>query len=57
MEYEGDDPPPLPNLKFKIEVGDSLIAPSPTGIGAIRDELIRQYREAKAHYMRAHLGG
>lgn len=57
VEYEGDDPPPLPNLKFKIEQGDSLIAPSPTGIGAIRDELIRQYREAKARYMRAHLGG
>lgn len=56
VEYTGDDPPPLPNLKFKIEVGDSIIAPTPTGIGAFRDELICQYREVKARYMRAHLG-
>jgi hypothetical protein len=26
VEYEGNDSPPLPNLKFKIETGDSLIA-------------------------------
>jgi hypothetical protein len=55
VKYEGDDPPPLPNLKLKIEMGDSLIAPSPEGMGAIRDELICQYREAKASYMKAHL--
>jgi type I restriction-modification system DNA methylase subunit len=54
VEYEGDNPPPLPNLKFKIEVGDSLIAPNPKGIGAFRDELVHQYREAKSRYMRAH---
>ena len=57
VEYEGDNPPPLPNLKYKIEVGDSLIAPSPTKTGAIRDELISQYRQAKARYLRAHQGG
>jgi len=57
VEYEGDNPPPLPNLKYKIEVGDSLIAPSPKGTGAIRDELIGQYRQAKAQYLRAHQGG
>ncbi|RUR74875.1 Eco57I restriction-modification methylase domain-containing protein [Chlorogloeopsis fritschii PCC 9212] len=57
VEYEGDDPPPLPNLKYKIEQGDSLIAPSPTAIGVMRDELIRQYRQTKADYMRAHEGG
>jgi len=57
VEYEGDDPKPLPNLKYKIEVGDSLIAPSPKGTGAIRDELIGQYRQAKAQYLRAHQGG
>lgn len=57
VEYEGDNPPPLSNLKYKIEVGDSLIAPSPTGTGAIRDEFISQYRQAKARYLRAHQGG
>ncbi|MGH2415254.1 MAG: Eco57I restriction-modification methylase domain-containing protein, partial [Microcystaceae cyanobacterium] len=57
LKDETDTPPPLPNLKFKIEVGDSLIAPSPEGIGLVRDEFIRQYRDEKARYMRAHQGG
>jgi MmeI, DNA-methyltransferase domain len=29
VEFEGNDPPPLPNLKFEIEEGDSLGAPGP----------------------------
>jgi type I restriction-modification system DNA methylase subunit len=58
VEYEGDDPPPLPNLKFKIEVGDSLIAPNPQqGLGMFRDELINRYRETKGTYLKAHSGG
>jgi methylase of polypeptide subunit release factors len=56
VEYEGNDPPPLPNLKFKIETGDSLIAPNPQGSGMVREEFIRRFREAKAKYLRAHLG-
>ncbi len=55
IEYEGDNPKPLPNLKYKIEQGDSLIAPSPETIGMLRDDFIRKYREAKVNYMRAHL--
>lgn len=34
VEYEGNEPPPLPNLDFKIECGDSLTGPDP-GIEAI----------------------
>jgi len=30
VEFEGDNPPPLPNLDFKIGVGDSLLAPDPS---------------------------
>jgi type I restriction-modification system DNA methylase subunit len=56
VEYEGNDPPPLPNLKFKIETGDSLIAPNPQGSGMVREEFINRFREAKAKYLRAHLG-
>jgi type I restriction-modification system DNA methylase subunit len=58
VEFEGDRPLPLPNLDFKIESGDSLTAPSPENVGqlAIRDELIRQYRECKADYMKASVG-
>jgi hypothetical protein len=56
VDYEGDDPPPLPNLKFKIEQGDSLIAPSPTRTGSIQEIRIRQYQDVKARYMRTHRG-
>nr|WP_200892364.1 Eco57I restriction-modification methylase domain-containing protein [Aliterella atlantica] len=57
VEYEGDDPKPLPNLKYKIEMGDSLIAPNPRRVSSIQDICIQQYRDAKARYMKAHLGG
>ncbi|MBW4597721.1 MAG: Eco57I restriction-modification methylase domain-containing protein [Brasilonema angustatum HA4187-MV1] len=57
VEYEGDNPPPLPNLKYKIEQGDSLIAPSPSTTGVIRHDFINQYRQKKAEYMRTHEGG
>jgi hypothetical protein len=38
-------------------VGDSLIAPSPATTGMIRSELISQYSQIKAEYMRTHEGG
>jgi len=58
VDFEGENPPSLPNLDFKIEVGDSLTAPNPEELKeqAFRDELIRRYRETKAHYMTAHGG-
>jgi hypothetical protein len=31
VDFEGETPPPLPNLDFKIESGDSLTAPDPSG--------------------------
>ncbi len=57
VEYQGEKPNPLPNLKYKLEVGDSLIAPSPTTTGVIRSALIEKYRQKKAKYMRTHIGG
>ncbi|MEH2398245.1 Eco57I restriction-modification methylase domain-containing protein [Nostoc sp.] len=56
VEYEGDNPPPLPNLKYKIETGDSLIVEPPATTGVIRHELINQYCQKKAEYMRSHEG-
>ncbi|MCW5933936.1 MAG: N-6 DNA methylase [Fimbriimonadia bacterium] len=45
----------LPNLDFKIEQGDSLIAPDPQARGSSFDtEVIRQYAEMKAAYLMAH---
>ncbi|MEO0967376.1 MAG: TaqI-like C-terminal specificity domain-containing protein [Cyanobacteria bacterium J06639_18] len=56
LKDENDKPKPLPNLKYKIEVGDSLIAPSPTTTGMVRSEFIKEFRQKKAEYMRAHKG-
>lgn len=55
VDYEGDKPQPLPNLKYKIEVGDSLITPNPTEI-KLTDVLIENFREVKAQYIRTHNG-
>ena len=30
IEYEGDQPEPLPNLDFKVVTGDSLLGPDPS---------------------------
>lgn len=58
VEYEGGTPPPLPNLDFKIEAGDSLAAPDPqtvfSGQGALRVTVAKQFQEAKAAYLLAH---
>ena len=56
VEYHGEKPNPLPNLKYKIEVGDSLTAPSPVTTGVIRGELISRYNQQKAEYIRTHEG-
>ena len=56
VDYEGDDPPPLPNLDFKIEAGDSLTTPDPSGgldLG-FRRELVKAFIQAKTLYATAH---
>jgi hypothetical protein len=57
VDYEDGTPPPLPNLDFKIEVGDSLTAPDPSG--GLQPDLFRQrqvedYFRLKADYLTAH---
>ncbi len=58
VEYNGDEPEPLPNLDFKIEVGDSLTAPNPqANRDMFRNELIKQADELadlEEKYMRTH---
>jgi len=54
VEYEGDDPEPLPNLDLKIECGDSLTAPDPSGVGQmdlIRQQQITELERLKAIHM------
>jgi hypothetical protein len=56
VDFDGPQPPPLPNLDFKIERGDSLLGPDPTGNyqQGLVDAIIQQFRDAKALYLRAH---
>lgn len=59
VDYEGDNPPPLPNLDFKVESGDSLQAPDPSG--GLEPDMFRQmqindYFALKEKYLQAHHG-
>jgi len=53
VEHTGDVPEPLPNLDFKVEVGDSLAVPLPqrdlTG-DIFRQAQLDEYRAAKRDY-------
>lgn len=56
VEFQGDDPPPLPNLDFKIEVGDSLTGPNPATAAAsdaFRHQQIKDFEALKSQYARA----
>jgi hypothetical protein len=58
IEYEGQDPPPLPNLDYKVEAGDSVCSANPSGgveMG-FRKALVDEYLKAKSEYMTAHYG-
>ena len=62
IDYEGDVPPPLPNLDFKVLCGDSLLGPDPSAgvvvqgtLGQAADQT-RRLGELKAKYMRASIG-
>ena len=59
VDYEGDNPPPLPNLDFKVEAGDSLQAPDPSGgeqIDWVRQQQVDDYVELKEQFLRSHHG-
>lgn len=59
VDFEGDNPPPLPNLDFKIETGDSLIAPDPSGglqPDMFRRQQILDFLRLKDEYLTSHHG-
>ena len=62
IDFEGDDPQPLPNLDFKVLCGDSLLGPDPSAGVEVQGTLgqdIEQFRrlgQLKTDYMRASLG-
>jgi len=56
VDFQGEIPPPLPNLEFKIEVGDSLTGPAP---GQLQPDLfhhqqVKEYFRLKGEFLRAH---
>ena len=59
IDYEGEEPEPLPNLDFKVVCGDSLLGPNPSGGTEVQGTLgrdmekIRRLGQVKAKYMRA----
>lgn len=57
VDFEGGSPPPLPNLDYKVEAGDSICSQNPAGLQiGLRKSLVDHYLTAKAEYMRAHHG-
>lgn len=58
VDFDGANPPPLPNLDYKVETGDSICSANPTGdleLG-FRKALVDKYLGAKSDYMMAHHG-
>jgi len=56
VDFEGITPPPLPNLNYKIEAGDSLTAPNPSAgleLG-FRKQLVDKLVQAKEEFLTAH---
>jgi type I restriction-modification system DNA methylase subunit len=53
VEFVGDTPQPLPNLDFKIESGDSLTAPDPSGTiePGLHRVLMQRYVEMRQSYL------
>lgn len=59
VDYEGETPPPLPNLDFKIECGDSLTAPDPSGglqPDMFRQQQVQEFLQLKNEFMDLHEG-
>ncbi len=61
IDYEGDQPEPLPNLDFKIVQGDSLLGPDPSetgqqGVLGYEGTRIDRLRELKRQFMTEYIG-
>ncbi len=57
VEYDNDEPPSLPNLDYKVETGDSLAAPDPSGglePDMFRQQQVADYFKLKEQYLRSH---
>jgi hypothetical protein len=57
VDFDGNKPEPLPNLDYKIEVGDSVCSPSPGALQiGMQQPLVDELLTLKAKYLRSHHG-
>jgi hypothetical protein len=55
VDFEGPAPEPLPNLDYKIEVGDSVCSPSPGALQmGLQQPLVDKFLDFKKKYLVAH---
>ena len=54
VDYEDDTPEPLPNLDYKVAVGDSLTGPAPENM-SLAKPLIQEIQEYQAEYLVTHV--
>ena len=62
IDFEGENPEPLPNLDFKVVCGDSLLGPDPSASVVVQGTLgqdveqMKRLGQLKAEFMRASMG-
>jgi hypothetical protein len=54
LSVDGDEPRPLPNLKYKLEQGDSLITPVMVSQLSLRAGSVQEFQRLKSEYLTAH---
>jgi hypothetical protein len=54
LSVDGDKPKPLPNLKYKLEKGDSLITPVMVSQLSLRAVSVQEFQRLKSEYLTAH---
>jgi hypothetical protein len=55
VDFDGPAPEPLPNLDYKIEIGDSICSPSPSALQmGIQQALVNDFLIVKKKYLIAH---
>jgi methylase of polypeptide subunit release factors len=55
VDYDGPEPQPLPNLDYKIEIGDSVCSPSPGAMQmGLAEQFVKPFATLKGTYLTAH---
>ena len=55
VDFDGPAPEPLPNLDYKIEIGDSICSPSPGALQlGLQQQVVGEFLRLKKQYLVAH---